>query len=130
MDWSLSKVIRIETGVVSISTNDLRELLRLYRIDDPAQVAELVELARIGRRKPWWTRYRDVVPPAVPLLYRPRRRVQRATDVLSVQHARLFQTEEFARAVQDAIVPPILSTRKRNGRAHAAGGRPARSSSG
>ena len=64
MDWSLSKVIRIETGAVSISTSDLRQLLQLYGVVDEQQVAELVELARIGRRKPWWARYRDVVPPA------------------------------------------------------------------
>src|SRR6516165_12092993 len=31
MDWSLSKVIRIETGAVGVSTNDLRALLALYK---------------------------------------------------------------------------------------------------
>lgn len=62
MDWSMSKVIRIETGAVSISTSDLRQLLLLYRVEDPDQVAELVELARVARRRPWWTRYKDTVP--------------------------------------------------------------------
>ena len=32
MDWSLSKIIRIETGAVGVSTNDLRALLGLYGI--------------------------------------------------------------------------------------------------
>jgi transcriptional regulator with XRE-family HTH domain len=62
MDWSLSKVIRIETGGVGISTSDLRQLLQLYRVNDPDRVDELVELARIGRRRPWWTRYKETVP--------------------------------------------------------------------
>jgi transcriptional regulator with XRE-family HTH domain len=62
MDWSLSKVIRIETGGVGVSTSDLRQLLQLYRIEDGEQVSELVELARIGRRRPWWARYKDAVP--------------------------------------------------------------------
>src|ERR1041385_304527 len=46
MDWSLSKVIRIESGSVSISTNDLRALLDLYQVSVPAQREELIGLAR------------------------------------------------------------------------------------
>lgn len=63
MDWSLSKIIRIETGGVGISTSDLRQLLQLYEVTDEAEVADLVELARVGRQRPWWTRYRGVLPP-------------------------------------------------------------------
>ena len=44
MDWSLSKLIRIENGTVSISTNDLRVLLNLYQIHDRPRVDHLVEL--------------------------------------------------------------------------------------
>lgn len=46
MDWSPSKVLRIEAGVVSISTTDLRALLTYYDIKDEQQTEELVELAR------------------------------------------------------------------------------------
>lgn len=107
MDWSLSKVIRIETGVVSISTSDLRQLLQLYRVEDPAQVTELVELARIGRRKPWWTRYKDTAP-AQYLSYvglEDESIAQFSFSPYSLPG--LLQTEEFAHAVVDAIVPPI-----------------------
>lgn len=62
MDWSLSKIIRIEKGTVSVSTNDVRALLRLYRITDEQHVADLVALARAARRKAWWAAYRQVVP--------------------------------------------------------------------
>lgn len=34
MDWSTSKVIRIETGAVGISVTDLRALLTYYEIKD------------------------------------------------------------------------------------------------
>jgi transcriptional regulator with XRE-family HTH domain len=34
MDWHPSKIIRIETGAVSISTNDLRVLLDFYEIHE------------------------------------------------------------------------------------------------
>lgn len=63
-EWSSSKVIRIESGTVNISVSDLKALLRLYRITEPADVGELVELARVGRRRAWWTAYKDSVPPA------------------------------------------------------------------
>lgn len=63
MDWSLSKVIRIETGAVGISTNDLTALLRLYNITDPRRTRELVNLARAARQQSWWSAYRDTVPP-------------------------------------------------------------------
>ncbi|WP_018219114.1 helix-turn-helix domain-containing protein [Salinispora vitiensis] len=53
MDWSLSKVRRIESGVVSVSVNDLRALLAYYGVADPAQVDRLVDMARSARRRHW-----------------------------------------------------------------------------
>lgn len=46
MDWSTSKVIRIESGTVAVSTNDLRALLAHYRIDDAETVQDLIDVAR------------------------------------------------------------------------------------
>jgi transcriptional regulator with XRE-family HTH domain len=63
MDWSLSKVIRIEKGTVSVSTNDVRALLQLYRVTDQHHIDDLVDLARAARKKAWWTKYRNAVPP-------------------------------------------------------------------
>jgi transcriptional regulator with XRE-family HTH domain len=60
MEWSLSKLIRIEGGGVSISVSDLRSLLALYQITDEGQVAELADLARAARQKAWYTAYRDI----------------------------------------------------------------------
>jgi transcriptional regulator with XRE-family HTH domain len=62
MDWSLSKLIRIEAGIVSISTNDVKALLQLYDITDPVEVGKLVEMARAARRRTWWSPYKDTVP--------------------------------------------------------------------
>jgi transcriptional regulator with XRE-family HTH domain len=63
MEWSLSKIIRIETGSVGISRNDLLALLDLYRVDDPQEVARLIELGRIARQQSWYSMYREQVPP-------------------------------------------------------------------
>jgi transcriptional regulator with XRE-family HTH domain len=57
MEWSLSKVIRIENGDVSIAPNDLKPLLGYLRVKDRARVAELVEAAKIARtrqRQAWY----------------------------------------------------------------------------
>ncbi|MDT5038932.1 MAG: hypothetical protein QOE03_4117 [Micromonosporaceae bacterium] len=61
MEWSLSKVIRIESGSVGISANDMKALLQLYRIVEPERVANLVDLARASRQRPWWTAHRELL---------------------------------------------------------------------
>jgi transcriptional regulator with XRE-family HTH domain len=48
MDWSASKMLRIEAGSVGISTTDLRALLACYEVKD-ARREELVNLVRVSR---------------------------------------------------------------------------------
>ncbi|MGW6732279.1 SsgA family sporulation/cell division regulator [Streptomyces sp. NPDC055013] len=55
LEWSLSKLIRIETGLVSVSRKDLRRLLALYEVTDPREVEDLFQLARGAAPRPWWT---------------------------------------------------------------------------
>ncbi|MEV6306112.1 helix-turn-helix transcriptional regulator [Actinoplanes sp. NPDC051861] len=64
MEWSLSKVIRIENGDVSISPNDLRPLLNYLGIKDKATIASLLADTRIARtrqRQAWYqtSEFRD-----------------------------------------------------------------------
>jgi transcriptional regulator with XRE-family HTH domain len=102
MDWSLSKVIRIETGGVGISTSDLRQLLLLYQVTDRDEVSDLVELARIGRQRPWWTRYKDAMP-ATYLSYIGLEDESRALRCFNpVGLPGLLQTSEYARALTEA----------------------------
>ena len=84
MEWSLSKVIRIESGEVSIAQNDLRFLLAHLGIDDPAKVAELLEDAKISRtrqRRVWWQEpeYREHLTPAL------RRLIEFEGDVVAIR---------------------------------------------
>ena len=65
MDWSLSKIIRIEAASSSISPNDLRALLGLYGVTDSEQVDALLAVARVARERSWWSAYRDVAPPSL-----------------------------------------------------------------
>ncbi|MEU5553384.1 helix-turn-helix transcriptional regulator [Micromonospora sp. NPDC047793] len=64
MDWSLSKVTRIENGSVSISVNDLRALLDFYQVHDTSQARDLLGLARLARKRHWAAEYREFVSPS------------------------------------------------------------------
>ncbi|MEV1064758.1 helix-turn-helix transcriptional regulator [Streptomyces sp. NPDC050263] len=61
LDWSLSKVIRIEAGTVSLSVTDLQAMLRLYEITDEAVVEELQQAARGSKGQSWWSDYNDII---------------------------------------------------------------------
>lgn len=55
MEWSASKIIRIENGEVTITPNDLRPLLAFLGVTDKAVVDHLTQDARNSRtRKMWW----------------------------------------------------------------------------
>jgi transcriptional regulator with XRE-family HTH domain len=49
MEWSLSKVMRIEKGDVSVAPADLRVLLAYLGVSDPATVKGLLAYARVAR---------------------------------------------------------------------------------
>lgn len=96
MDWSLSKVIRIETGAVGISTNDLQALLRIYGIKDAGKVRELVALGREARRQTWWSKYRQSMPAAYfqYIEYETAASVIRSYETMIVPG--LLQTQQYA----------------------------------
>jgi transcriptional regulator with XRE-family HTH domain len=63
LDWSTSKLIRIENGSVGISITDLKALLLHYSITEQADVDQLVKMARASKKSAWWQEYRNGVPP-------------------------------------------------------------------
>jgi transcriptional regulator with XRE-family HTH domain len=60
LDWSPSKLLRIEGGQVPIATSDLIALLTYYGITAKEESDELVELARVSRKRTIRDTYQDV----------------------------------------------------------------------
>ena len=108
MDWSLSKVIRIETGAVGVSTNDLRALLSLYKVHDQDRINELVELARASRQSSTWSTYRGEISPQFLqfLEYEEAASVLRSYEPLLIPG--LLQTEEYAAAIVRGLPDPAI----------------------
>ncbi|GGO49825.1 MULTISPECIES: helix-turn-helix domain-containing protein [Streptomyces] len=112
LEWSLSKLNRIEKGTVSVSVTDLRALLRQYGVDDEERVTELVSAARGSKGQSWWVQWSDIANPRF-TEYLP---FEAAADSLRTYHPiimpGLLHTEEYA----DALSTPEVSdpgTRRR-----------------
>jgi transcriptional regulator with XRE-family HTH domain len=56
------KIHRLENGQVGFKERDIVDLLRLYEVTDPGEVAEFVALAREANTPGWWQHYGDVLP--------------------------------------------------------------------
>ncbi|MEW1776676.1 helix-turn-helix transcriptional regulator [Streptomyces sp. NPDC086777] len=63
VEWSQSKLIRVETGTVGVSVSDLRALLALYGVADADEVQELEQAARGSKGPSWWSGYHEVLSP-------------------------------------------------------------------
>ncbi|MFD0748112.1 helix-turn-helix domain-containing protein [Phytohabitans flavus] len=110
MDWSLSKLIRIEAGSVSISTNDVKALLGHYRMTDQRQVNDLVELARVSRRRTWWSQYKDTLPSAYASYIGLETEASRLSFFQSSGIPGLLQTPAYARAAVTAASTTVADT--------------------
>jgi transcriptional regulator with XRE-family HTH domain len=103
MDWSPSKLIRIERGDVSVSTNDLRALLSHYGVKDKGKVNGLLELARSARGASFYDQYADLLKPGFKeyLAYEASASIIRQYDPVLIPG--LLQTEEYGRAILEQM---------------------------
>jgi transcriptional regulator with XRE-family HTH domain len=62
MDWSLSKLIRLESSG-KVATSDLRALLQHYKVLDQKEVERYVAMARASKEEGWWSKYREATSP-------------------------------------------------------------------
>ncbi|GGQ70188.1 helix-turn-helix domain-containing protein [Couchioplanes azureus] len=98
LDWSESKVLRIEQGQSSVSKTDLMAMLQLYGVTDRQLVDEFVETARRSRQPSWTREYADVATkPFLKYLDFEQLSSQLRSFELTYVPG-LLQTEEYARA--------------------------------
>lgn len=102
LEWSQTKIIRIEKGGVGLSVTDLRALLTLYEVSDGKTVADFTELARGSRGQSWAETYRDLITSQ----YAQYLAMEGSASAILVFHPflipGLLQTEEYAAALADS----------------------------
>lgn len=102
LDFSVSKLYRIEAGRTRLSTDDLEDLLDLYGVHSPEREA-LIQLGRDARRRGWWTAYSDVFTGSyIGLEFAARTIRVNATVVPG-----FLQTEAYARAIVASTGPTL-----------------------
>jgi transcriptional regulator with XRE-family HTH domain len=100
LDWSPSKVTRIESGAVSLSVTDLRALLGFYGVVDPGIVERLVDLARRSRRaRSPFAAYADVFSAVALRFFDFEHSASWIGEVELLVVPGLLQTEEYAQAL-------------------------------
>jgi len=100
--FSMSKLSRMETGHGAPSRRDIRDLCALYEVTDEAERKRMMNLAVEGRQTGWWQSY-DLNQFAD--------YVGLEADAVSVKVYQsilipgLLQTPDYARAVNEAVIP-------------------------
>ena len=98
LECSASKISRVETGRVSVSPRDVRDMLELYGVP-PQQRESLVQLARDSRQKGWWHAYSDTMQPQFVTYVG----LESAASEIRIYEVslipELLQSEDYARAV-------------------------------
>ena len=93
------KIHRLENGQVGFKERDLRDLLDLYQVDDPQEVADTLALAREANHPGWWQHYGDVLP----AWFRAYVDLESAASLIRTYEGQfipgLLQTDEYIRAV-------------------------------
>lgn len=112
LDWSTSKLIRIENGNNGISVTDLRALLSYYGITDASLVEPLIAAARAGRGRPWYfDEFHDLIRPQYAELLNH----ENVASSLRVFHPTvlpaLLQTPEYAFGLKATVPDPDVRRR-------------------
>ncbi|WP_406288377.1 helix-turn-helix domain-containing protein [Embleya sp. NBC_00896] len=103
LEWSLSKVIRIESGSVGVTITDLRALIHKYGISDRTRMDELLALARAARERTQWSSYRTITTPTMLAFLGFESSAATIRNFEPIRIPGLLQTEDYARALLDHL---------------------------
>ena len=106
LEWSETKLWRIETGQTSLRSHDVELMCRIYGAP-PDLTEALMGLAKETKAKGWWHAYGDVIPEWLDIYIG----LEEAAAELSAYQTELvpglLQTEQYARAVITADNPGV-----------------------
>jgi transcriptional regulator with XRE-family HTH domain len=108
LEISTSKVSRMETGVVSATVRDVRDMLDLYGVRGPDREA-LLEMTRRARRRPWWHDFNDL-PSSRFVGFEAGAESIKTYAALAIPS--LLQTRSYIRAFLQATMPNLASEEK------------------
>ena len=96
------KIHRLENGQVGFKERDLLDLLDLYEVADPQEIADTLALAREANHPGWWQHYGDVLP----AWFRAYVDLESAASLIRTYEGQyipgLLQTDDYIRAVVHA----------------------------
>ena len=96
---SESKISRMELGRVSFKERDVVDLLKLYRVTDPAEVERMLALTKEANAPGWWQPYNEQYP----TWFQNYLGLEEASTLIRTYEVQfvpgLLQTEAYARAV-------------------------------
>ena len=108
------KIHRLENGQVGFKDRDIGDLLRLYGVTDPDDIAGFLQFAREANAPGWWQQYGDLVPQ----WFKAYVDLESAATLIRTYEGQLvpglLQTEDFMRAVIGAHLdePPEEAERR------------------
>jgi transcriptional regulator with XRE-family HTH domain len=103
LGWSLSKVIRLETGATSVSTSDAMALIHYYDITDRARIDDLLSVTR-ARERAWWDEYSELYTQQFLNFLAYEDSASRIRQFQTLAVPGLLQTAGYARAVFEAYL--------------------------
>jgi transcriptional regulator with XRE-family HTH domain len=102
-----TRISNMESGIRVISVDRVRTLTSNYACSDPAYVDALVEMADTTRERGWWEQYRGTLPAGLLDIAELEWHAKRLMTAQVLHLPGLLHTEDYARAVFSAGLPPM-----------------------
>jgi transcriptional regulator with XRE-family HTH domain len=99
LEWSVSKVIRIENGTSKVGVTDLKALLNIYGVTSSDEIDPLLDEARASRKSVWWTPYRPHIDPQLYVFIGYEASAVRICQYQALAMPGLIQTRDYTRAL-------------------------------
>ncbi|MER6049778.1 helix-turn-helix transcriptional regulator [Streptomyces sp. NPDC001793] len=101
-----TRISNMESGIRVISADRVRKLTSNYACADPAYIEALMAMAD-AKQRGWWEQYRGTLPQGLLDIAELEWHATRLLTIQTVHLPGLLQTEDYARAVFAAGLPPM-----------------------